>query len=222
MRADLFTYMVRVIVLFTAIPIHECAHGYVANKLGDDTAYHQGRITLNPFVHLDMMGTILLILTGFGWAKPVQVNTRRFEHPRRDMALTALAGPASNVLMALVLLIAYKVLWGFALAPAMRNTGSVVSVLIQMLWIMISVNLSLAVFNLLPVPPLDGSKIFGAVLPDKYYYFMMQYERYVFIVLLVLLYTGILSTPLSWLVRLLYWLLDLITYPVSLLAGFLY
>ena len=215
----MFDVFVRLIVLFTAMPVHECAHGYIASRLGDNTARYQGRLTLNPFVHLDPLGSVLLVFTGFGWAKPVQVNPRNFKHPRRDMALSSLAGPVSNVILALIVMVVFKLCLGLGYTSAMRSGNNALYTILQMLSIMISVNLSLAVFNFLPIPPLDGSKIFGAILPEKYYFFMMQYERYVFIALILLLYTGILSTPLRFLTGLLYSLLDIITMPVSWLVG---
>ena len=215
----MFDVFVRLIVLFTAMPVHECAHGYIASRLGDNTARYQGRLTLNPFVHLDPLGSVLLVFTGFGWAKPVQVNPRNFKHPRRDMALSSLAGPVSNIILALIVMVVFKLCLGLGYTSAMRSGNNALYTILQMLSIMISVNLSLAVFNFLPIPPLDGSKIFGAILPEKYYFFMMQYERYVFIALILLLYTGILSTPLRFLTGLLYSLLDIITMPVSWLVG---
>ena len=215
----MFDVFVRLIVLFTAMPVHECAHGYIASRLGDNTARYQGRLTLNPFMHLDPLGSVLLLFTGFGWAKPVQVNPRNFKHPRRDMALSSLAGPVSNIILALIVMVVFKLCLGLGYTSAMRSGSNALYTILQMLSIMISVNLSLAVFNFLPIPPLDGSKIFGAILPEKYYFFMMQYERYVFIALFLLLYTGILSTPLRFLTGLLYSLLDIITMPVSWLVG---
>lgn len=214
LQDDLFQWVVRAIVLFTAMPIHECAHGYMADRLGDNTARVQGRLTLNPFVHLDLMGSICLIAFGFGWAKPVQVTSRHFKNPKRDMALTAIAGPISNILMALVVMILYKLCYGFM--PMLRE-NTFVYVLTSVLGIMMSINLYLAVFNLLPVPPLDGAKFFGAILPSKAYFFMLRYERYVYIVLVILLFTGVLWWPLQWASGKLMIALDWITSPINLL-----
>lgn len=219
MQNQLLTWIVRGFVLLTAMPVHECAHGFIANKLGDDTAARQGRLTLNPFVHLDLLGSLLLITTGFGWAKPVQVNTRRFAHPRRDMALTALAGPVSNILLALVMLIVSKLLMGLLFRGGM--SGGNVSYMLQVLSFLLEnivwINLCLAVFNLVPVPPLDGFKVFGAWLPDKYYFWVLKYEFYISIALIVLLWLNILGRPIVWIASALYSLLNLITSPLDLL-----
>lgn len=208
----LFTMVARAVVLFTAMPIHECAHGLMADRLGDDTPRRQGRLTLNPFAHLDLLGGVLLVFTGFGWAKPVQVDPRNFRKPRRDMAVTSLAGPLSNILLGLALMILYRV-WGNFL-PLLRNSAipMYVEILINA---MVYTNLYLAVFNLLPVPPLDGSKIFGAVLPDRYYFTVMRYERFIAIALMVLLFTGVLTKPLSYMANLLYTLIYIITFPLG-------
>lgn len=209
---QLYTWIARAIVLFTAMPVHECAHGYAADRLGDNTPRNQGRLTLNPLAHLDIMGSIFLIFVGFGWAKPVRVDPRNFRKPKRDMALTSLAGPASNIGFALIVMIVFKLLFG--IWPAYRHV-SWIPILLDLLLTMVFTNLSLAVFNLLPIPPLDGSKIFGAILPEKYYYFMMRYERYVIVLLFILLYFGVLSTPLRALATWLLQGLDLLTAPLG-------
>lgn len=202
-------FLSRAIVLFTAMPVHECAHGFVADRLGDDTPRSQGRLSLNPFRHLDLFGSLLLIFAGFGWAKPVQVDPRNFRKPKRDMALTSLAGPLSNVLFALVLMVVFKLLYGYA--PALRHYDFV-GTLLDIVGMMISINMSLAVFNLLPIPPLDGSKIYTAVLPDKYYFQLMRYERYIALALMALiLFTDVLTKPMNTLATLLLRGLDLIT-----------
>lgn len=195
MSDQLFTWVARGLVLFTAMPIHECAHGYTAYRLGDNTAKEQGRLTLNPFAHLDMLGSILLVFAGFGWAKPVQVDPRNFKNPKRDMAITALAGPLSNILLATVVLILTKLL--FQIWPLFRVYTTFLQGLLDVLLVIITTNLYLAVFNLLPVPPLDGSKIFGAFLPDKYYFFVMRNQRYIALLLFVLIFTGVLAYPLQ-------------------------
>lgn len=210
----IMSFLTRAIVLFTAMPVHECAHGYIAGKLGDNTARERGRLTLNPLAHIDPIGTLLMFVSGFGWARPVPVDPRNFKHPRRDMALTALAGPVSNMIMALVLLIIAKLLVGFM--PGMRES-SVAASLVDVIVTMLYINLYLAVFNLLPVPPLDGSKIIGIVFPDKIYFGIMRYERYISLALFALLFTGVLSTPLMWLAERVFLFLDLLTLPINLL-----
>lgn len=207
---DIYTWFARAIVLFTAMPIHEFSHGYAAYRLGDNTARYQGRLTLNPLAHLDLLGSLLLIFAGFGWAKPVPVNASGFKHPKRDMAITALAGPVSNILLATFVLIIYKFILQFW--PVLRYQTDIVSVVMSLLAVMITTNLYLAVFNLLPVPPLDGAKIFGAFLPDKYYFFVMRYERYIALLIFVLIFTGVLSTPLSMIADGLLWLIDTFTF----------
>lgn len=195
---NVFEVMVRAIVLFTAIPVHESAHAYVADKLGDPTARNLGRITLNPLPHLDLFGSILLLLTGFGWAKPVPIATRNFKNIRRDMALSALAGPVSNILMALVVLVIFKLvllLAGMgALAAVSFTTLTAIS---QILVMMVSINVSLAIFNLVPVPPLDGSRLLTALLPPKIYYAVMRHEQIFMAVLFFGLITGVFSLPLN-------------------------
>lgn len=187
-------YVARAIALLTAIPVHESAHAWASWKLGDPTAKNAGRLSLNPLRHFDPLGALCMLLVGFGWAKPVPVAaTYRFRHPRRDMALSAAAGPASNLLLAFVCMTAYKFI--YYLAPATTAWIFVFTVVSTMM----QVNITLAVFNLLPVPPLDGSRIFNVLLPERLYFGVMKYERYILIGLFVLLWTGVLQTPLNWL-----------------------
>ncbi|MGI6404443.1 MAG: site-2 protease family protein [Oscillospiraceae bacterium] len=211
-RQTLFEWLVRALVLCACLPVHEFAHAYVADKLGDDTARRQGRLTLNPIRHLDLWGSLLLIFVGFGYAKPVPVDARRFRHPKRDMALTAAAGPLSNILMSILLLAVFKMFFYTGLSNIRT-----VAIFLSILEIIIIVNLGLAVFNLLPIPPLDGSKLLGAILPDRIYYRMARYDRMIVIALFVLLWTGVLSTPLSFLRGQLLVLLDVVTRPIDIL-----
>lgn len=213
MSDKLFIWLARAFVLFTAMPIHESAHGFTAARLGDDTPQKQGRLTLNPLAHLDVLGSLLLIFAGFGWAKPVQVHAQNFKHPKRDMALTALAGPLSNVLLGLLTLIVYKIL--LQLWPVFRYQSSVLQSIFLILSVMITTNLYLAVFNLLPIPPLDGAKILGAVLPERHYFGLMRYERYIMLVVVALLFLDVLSTPLAFLSNHLIRFLDLLTAPLG-------
>ena len=182
-----------------ALSVHEAAHGWMAWKLGDPTARNMGRLSLNPLRHLDPLGTLCMIFFHFGWARPVPINTRYFKHNRRDTALTALAGPLSNILLAflgtLLFHIAYTV--GTRVGITSEFGYNVFRAALTLFGYFRSLNLSLAVFNLIPVPPLDGSRIFLVWLPPKYYFGVMKYERYIQLGLMILLWTGILSLPLS-------------------------
>lgn len=185
----LFSYAVLILVM---LPVHELAHALVAHWLGDDTARWNGRLTLNPFAHLDLWGSLMLVLFGYGYARPVPVNSRNFRNPKSGMALVALAGPVSNLLMAFVSILLYRVIVYFPVSPQVADIAAIV-----LIWVFASVNVSLAVFNLLPIPPLDGSRILNAVLPYRVAYAMQRYEQYIRIGLMVLLLTGTLSRPLS-------------------------
>lgn len=189
-------YVARAIALLTAIPFHEMAHAWASDRLGDPTAKQCGRLSMNPLRHFDPLGALCMILVGFGWAKPVPVAAvHNFRHPRRDMALSAAAGPAANLLLAYVWMICYKIVYYFGYAPESLLWQFVVGVLLTM----IQVNITLAVFNLLPVPPLDGSRIFNLLLPARWYFRIMKYERYIMLGLFVFLFFGFLDRPLSFL-----------------------
>lgn len=195
------------IVLFICFPVHECAHATVAKWLGDDTAERQGRVTLNPFAHLDILGTIGLFLFGIGWAKPVPVQPyrcRKVKSQKAAMALTAAAGPISNILISLIFMIIWKIL-------IVTEAIASIPYLPYIFTMVITTNLYLAVFNLLPIPPFDGSRIFLAFLPQKYYFSIMKYEQIIMLIILGLLWTGILDIPFMFLSNGLYSFLDLIT-----------
>ncbi len=179
--------LARAFVVFCCLPIHELAHGFVAYKLGDNTAKYQGRLTFNPLAHLNPIGTIMIFLFGIGYANPVPVNPRNFKNQKSGMALVALAGPVSNMLMAAVCAFFYVFTIRFHLPMAIQI----------FFYFAASVNVSLAVFNLIPVPPLDGSKILAMFLPNKIYYKYMQYERYVMLVVLLLLFIGVFDAPIA-------------------------
>jgi len=195
MNETILDYLIKALVLFTAVPVHECAHAWVAEKMGDDTGRKQGRITLNPFAHLTLWGSLMMILVGFGWGKPVSVDPRNFKNPKKGMVLTALAGPASNFIMAFLSMIVYKVLAFLSFAKDSSTLDMLATVFVYITLI----NISLAVFNFLPIPPLDGSKIFNAILPEKWYFTIMKYENFIFIALIILVYSGLLDAPLSFL-----------------------
>ena len=182
-----------------ALTFHEFAHGYMAYKLGDPTAKNFGRLTLNPLKHLDPIGTICMIFFHFGWANPVPINSRYFKKPRRDMALTAAAGPIMNFILALFGMLVCRILTKIFVAfPAQSDFVYYIQYAALTLFSYFHMlNLSLGVFNLIPIPPLDGSRIFYIFLPQKWYFGVMKYEKYIQLALLVLLWTGLLSRPLS-------------------------
>lgn len=214
-QETLMSFFPRAVMLFAAFPVHECAHGLVAARLGDDTPEKQGRLTLNPFAHLDPIGSVMLLFLGFGWGKSVEIDMRNFKHPRRDMALSALAGPASNIVMAFVFLAVEKIIFGFW--PG-RSWNALADTIDTFLSAIIFINIILAVFNLLPIPPLDGSKIMGLLLPEKLYWGMLRYQRQIsLIVILLLVFTKVLSGPLTWLAIRVYSVLDFLTRPIDLL-----
>lgn len=176
-----------------ALSVHEASHGLVSYWLGDPTPKEEKRISLNPLRHLDVFGTICMLLFHFGWARPVQVNPRYYRHPKTGMALTALAGPVSNFLLAFLAIGLYVlcVRSGWHDAEGIRGY---LELLVEYIAIL---NVGLGVFNLIPIPPLDGSKVLGALLPDRLYYAFLRIERLGGILLLVVLYTGILSEPMN-------------------------
>jgi len=192
-------------VVFCTLPLHEFAHAFIAVKLGDDTPRLSGRLTINPMAHISPMGALMIFLFGFGYAKPVPVRMRHFKNPKRDMAIVALAGPLCNILQAFV----YMIL--FCAITNINTTNMGIVYIAFFFYYAAQVNVSLGVFNLLPIPPLDGSRLATALLPAKYYFKIMQYERYIMIGLFVLLFTGILSTPLSFLSNIIFNLIYKVT-----------
>ncbi len=180
-------------VVFCATPLHEYAHALIATKLGDETPNQAGRLTIDPKAHIDPIGAALIFLVGFGYAKPVPVRMRNFNNPKRDMALVALAGPVCNLIQAFICMLLYYV----SIMLSSKSGAMVLQYMGAFFIFAASININLAVFNLLPIPPLDGSRLATALLPSKYYFKIMQYERYIQIALFVLLFTGILTKPLS-------------------------
>ncbi len=187
--------------ILLAVAAHESAHGLMAYKLGDDTAKLSGRISLDPLKHVDLFGLIMLLVFHVGWAKPVNVNVRNFKKPKRDMCLTALAGPVCNLILSFFMLL-FAHLFFLAYAANYLKFGSttfstVLEVLTSIFQYAAVINIGLGVFNFIPFPPLDGWKVLGSFLPAKAYFTVMRFERYGMILLILLLMTGLLSIPLN-------------------------
>lgn len=158
-------------VVFLTMPVHEYAHALVGTKLGDPTPKYSGRLSLNPFNHIDYMGALCILLFGFGWAKPVEINMRNLDNPKRDMMLVALAGPVANLITAFVSIL---------VATLLENSLFYVATFFVYV---ARINCYLAFFNLIPIPPFDGSRILNSILPNKYYYMLMRYERYFYLLI---------------------------------------
>ena len=185
--------LMAVIPALVCITLHELSHGFVAYKLGDNTAKNMGRLTLNPIKHIDIIGLIMMVAFKFGWAKPVPVDMRNFRHPKRDMAITALAGPVSNVIICCVVLFIYGVIF----VPCRLSGSEFLGDVLDMVYITAYLSIALAVFNIIPVPPLDGSKVLFSLMSDEKYYKLMRYERYGMLILLALIATDVLAAPLQ-------------------------
>ena len=207
---SLLDMIVVVAASLLCITVHETCHGLAAYWMGDDTAKRLGRLSLNPLHHVDLMGLVMMALVRFGWAKPVPIDMRRFRNPKLGMALTALAGPVSNVLLMILAILLRSVIF----VPYLMTNHSVWRYGVLFLEYVAVLSAGLAVFNLFPVPPLDGSKVLFAVLPDRYYDKLMLVERYGMILLALLLIGGILDQPLMFLRGKLLDVAEQITEPV--------
>lgn len=188
-----------VVALLLVFPVHECAHGLMALAFGDQTAKYQGRLTLNPLSHIDLRGFLFLMIFGFGWAKPVQIDARYFKNRRLGTILTAAAGPLSNIVFCFITYLIYGILFLFA----GQNDITWLSIFSQLFLYMAIYNATFAVFNLIPFPPLDGSKILGELLPMKlrFQYYNLERYSYIFFIVLILVLNrtgivGILSNGL--------------------------
>ena len=182
-------YLLRALVVLIAIPFHESAHALVSHWLGDDTALRAGRLSLNPLRHFDPWGALCMLVGGVGWARPVRIDVRNYKNPKVGMAISAAAGPISNFLLAWVSMILYRLV--------LRADASWLMLPQMFLYYMIVMNLSLAAFNLIPVPPFDGSRIALLFLPQRLYFKVMRYEHQIMIAVLLLALTGLLNIPLS-------------------------
>lgn len=199
---DILSVILAIPCIMIALSFHEAAHGYAAYKMGDPTARNLGRLTLNPLKHLDLIGSLCMLVCGFGWAKPVPINTRYFKDQKKGMALTALAGPLSNFALGLIgVIITRIVVLIFVSTDNMANINGILyytskasypfcAAVMMLLQCFSYLNFSLAIFNLIPVPPFDGSRILFTFLPDKYYFGIMRYEQYILIGVLLLLSFG--------------------------------
>jgi len=189
--SDLGDMILRVAAILLCLIVHEVSHGLAAYRLGDPTAKMNHRLSLNPFRHLDLFGTLMMVVVGFGWAKPVPVDPRYFKKPKQGMAITALAGPASNFILAFLSALVVNGLMG---AISIRGEGTALLTAARFFYLLVLLNIGLGIFNLIPFPPLDGSKVVAMFLPDRAYLRWMQLERYGMFVLMLLLWTGVFDT----------------------------
>ena len=188
-RDALISVLLSLPVIVLSLSLHETAHGWVAYKLGDPTAHNLGRLTLNPLKHLDPIGFIFMLLFGIGWAKPVPINTRHFKNPRVGMALSGIAGPVSNLLLGFLGMLLYVLTIVICVVAGVDPWAIVwTKVLLLFLDVLAFMNIALAVFNLIPVPPFDGSRFAYVFLPTKWYFKVMQYERYTGIAIMAIIF----------------------------------
>ena len=192
--SDILLLLLSLPVMLMALSVHESAHGYAAYRLGDPTAHSLGRITLNPVKHFDLFGFLSMLIFHIGWAKPVPVNARYFKNPRRDFAIVGAAGPLSNICLALIHLLILRLVMIYATNSVVNGTltegvgMTVLALVVYLLYMGVAMNVILAIFNLIPIPPFDGSRIFYAFLPPKWYFGVMKYERYIMLGCIILFF----------------------------------
>lgn len=192
--SDIVMWLLSLPIVLLALSVHEASHGFMAYKLGDQTARNFGRLTLNPIKHIDPIGFVCMVLFHFGWAKPVPVNSRYFKKPRRDMALTAAAGPISNILLSLIFaaILRFEIFLfkEYFLSGILEPTlgFKIFTIVTYMTFIGVLLNISLAIFNLIPIPPFDGSRIAYTFLPVNLYFKVMKYERFIMLGILALMF----------------------------------
>ena len=213
--SGLLTFLFTLAASLLCITLHELSHGFAAYLLGDPTAKNAGRLTLNPIKHLDILGLLMMVSVHVGWAKPVPINMRHFKHPKRDMAITALAGPLSNFVLTLVVLFAGRLFYEFG-----ANTAATAYIILALMYIAV-LSLGLGLFNLIPVSPLDGSKILLSFLPDKICYTVLRYERYIAFAMVLLAWLGVFNEPLDFLMgHTMRILCEVTGFPYDLIAYF--
>ena len=189
---------VQLLAVLFCLTVHETCHGLAALALGDPTAKRQHRLSLNPLRHIDWFGLLMMLVAGFGWARPVPVNPNYFKKPRQGMALTALAGPASNLLLALLLLIPARLIYTYAHSSVFNQTA------LDFLTSTAALSIGLGLFNLIPIPPLDGSKVLAVLLPERAYRWLMRYERFGIFALWLLVALGVGGRYMSLAIRWVY------------------
>ena len=192
----------KVLVIFLILPVHEYAHAWAAHKMGDDTAAYMGRLTLNPLSHIDIFGALCLLLTGFGWAKPVPINPIKFKKQRLGISLTAAAGPLSNLIVAFLVTVIYRIVisLSFVRESIITSTSAVsgAEMFLYILQCFITINIGLALFNLIPIPPLDGSKIVSYFTSASFDRWINQHQMIISIVFMAVVLSRVLSGPLNW------------------------
>lgn len=193
---DIQSLIISLFIVLISITVHEYCHGYAALKMGDHTAESMGRLSMNPFSHIDPIGALCMIFFHFGWAKPVPINPNNFRNPKKGSVIVSIAGPLSNICLSLIGVLLYGILFRFKFGLSNMTFYSIFynGFLSQF----VVLNLYFAIFNLIPIPPLDGAKILFALLPPRIYFKLINYERYSFIILIVLLYTGVIGFVLGY------------------------